>query len=353
MSFLDNAGTIILDAVLTDTGRKRMAQGNFKVAKFALGDDEVNYELYDVNGTQDPHELTSVGRRIISQSCFEAYADENAAITYGLLSYARNDLLYLPVLKQNEKIAGALKMGADNFYYLAVNEETATQLLTETGMGSYDYFLRNNSISTTKLVVESGIDAVKLVANTNNEEPVLQRTDVYRDAFIMETNLYDRYFNVYCDSRFYQAALGPTMQSTFKNDLQGKLKVNFQLLHPSPPTSFTQVLDKYTSYIVDGVPNLIYSPSQMGGQGTDDLTVSALRGPRGSATAINLQVVDEFGAPSGSTADTKFTIFGKTDQTLFGGSNKYDYIDSPIYIEGTTTGARLQVPIRIIRYVGT
>ena len=37
MSFLDNSGDIILDAVLTDTGRKRMAAGNFSISKFGLG----------------------------------------------------------------------------------------------------------------------------------------------------------------------------------------------------------------------------------------------------------------------------------------------------------------------------
>ena len=49
MAFLDNSGDIILDAVLTDLGRKRMSQGNFRVAKFALGDDEINYKLYNPN----------------------------------------------------------------------------------------------------------------------------------------------------------------------------------------------------------------------------------------------------------------------------------------------------------------
>ena len=42
MAFLDNSGDIILDAVLTDTGRFRLAKGDgsFKIVKFALGDDE-------------------------------------------------------------------------------------------------------------------------------------------------------------------------------------------------------------------------------------------------------------------------------------------------------------------------
>ena len=38
MGFLDNSGDIILDAVLTDTGRFRLAKGDgsFRIVKFAL-----------------------------------------------------------------------------------------------------------------------------------------------------------------------------------------------------------------------------------------------------------------------------------------------------------------------------
>ena len=53
MAFLDNSGDIILDAVLTDLGRKRMAEGNFKITQFALGDDEVDYHLWDES--QEPN----------------------------------------------------------------------------------------------------------------------------------------------------------------------------------------------------------------------------------------------------------------------------------------------------------
>ena len=51
MAFLDNTGDIILDAVLTDEGRKRLAQGDgsFRIVKFALGDDEIDYSLYRNN----------------------------------------------------------------------------------------------------------------------------------------------------------------------------------------------------------------------------------------------------------------------------------------------------------------
>ena len=49
MAFLDNSGDIILDAVLTELGRKRLADGDFQILKFGLGDDEINYGTYDLS----------------------------------------------------------------------------------------------------------------------------------------------------------------------------------------------------------------------------------------------------------------------------------------------------------------
>ena len=47
MAFLDNSGDILLDVVLTSEGRKRLAAGTFKPTKYAFGDQELNYGLYD------------------------------------------------------------------------------------------------------------------------------------------------------------------------------------------------------------------------------------------------------------------------------------------------------------------
>ena len=46
MAILDNSGDIILDAVITEIGRKRMAKGQFRISKFALGDDEIKLLFY-------------------------------------------------------------------------------------------------------------------------------------------------------------------------------------------------------------------------------------------------------------------------------------------------------------------
>ncbi len=53
MAFKDTSGTIRIDAVLTDIGRKRLARGSFKVTKFALGDDEIDYTLYNASEADD------------------------------------------------------------------------------------------------------------------------------------------------------------------------------------------------------------------------------------------------------------------------------------------------------------
>ena len=82
MAFLDNSGDIILDAVLTEAGRRRMANGNFSITKFALGDDEIDYSLYNKN---HPSGSAYYDLTILQTPVFEAMTQVNAGINYGLL----------------------------------------------------------------------------------------------------------------------------------------------------------------------------------------------------------------------------------------------------------------------------
>lgn len=93
MGWLDNStNNIILDAVLTDFGRQALARnnGSFSIAKFALGDDEVNYTTIQKYGR-------TVGREKIEKNTpvFEAFTNQNLALKYKLIS-APTALLYLP-----------------------------------------------------------------------------------------------------------------------------------------------------------------------------------------------------------------------------------------------------------------
>ena len=96
MGFLDHASNnIILDAVLTDTGRQFLARndGSFSLHKFALGDDEVNY------GTISKYGRT-VGKEKIEKNTpvLEALTNQTHALKYKLISVSNPNLLRLPDL---------------------------------------------------------------------------------------------------------------------------------------------------------------------------------------------------------------------------------------------------------------
>ena len=103
MAFLDNSGDIILDAVLTDTGRLRMAQGDgsFKISKFALGDDEIDYSLYDKTNANGS---AYYDLNILQSPVLEAFTNNMSSMKSKLLSIKNQELLYLPVVELNNKI---------------------------------------------------------------------------------------------------------------------------------------------------------------------------------------------------------------------------------------------------------
>tara|TARA_R110000751_G_scaffold9055_1_gene34813 strand:+ start:264 stop:1184 length:921 start_codon:yes stop_codon:yes gene_type:complete len=122
MGFLDNSGDIILDAVLTDHGRKLLAKGDgsFQITKFALADDEINYTLY--NGT---HASGSAyyDVEILQTPVLEAFTDNAGSVKSKLISYGSMNLLYLPVIKINQ-LATNIKMHTLGTFIVAVDAET-------------------------------------------------------------------------------------------------------------------------------------------------------------------------------------------------------------------------------------
>jgi hypothetical protein len=88
----------IIDAVLTDLGRKFIAQndGSFSVTKFAAGDDEVDYALITqfgrTNGTAKIEKNTPV---------FEALTNQQFSQKFRLISVSNPNLIRLPNLQLN------------------------------------------------------------------------------------------------------------------------------------------------------------------------------------------------------------------------------------------------------------
>jgi hypothetical protein len=101
MAFLDNSGDIVLDAVLTELGRKKLAQGNgaFKITKFAVADDEIDYRLFNIS---NPSGSAYYDLNVNNTPVLEPNTNSNSGLQFKLKTYANPNLLYLPVLKLNQ-----------------------------------------------------------------------------------------------------------------------------------------------------------------------------------------------------------------------------------------------------------
>lgn len=96
MGFLQgDTNNIILDAVLTDTGRQFIARndGSFSVVKFAVADDEVDYGIIQKYGR-------TVGKEKIEKNTpiFEALTNGSLAQKYSCISISNGNLIRLPIL---------------------------------------------------------------------------------------------------------------------------------------------------------------------------------------------------------------------------------------------------------------
>ena len=47
MAYIKRSDSIVITATLTEKGKRLLSRGKFKVSKFALGDDEIDYDLFD------------------------------------------------------------------------------------------------------------------------------------------------------------------------------------------------------------------------------------------------------------------------------------------------------------------
>jgi hypothetical protein len=96
MGFLQHdTNNIILDAVLTDTGRQFLARndGSFSIVKFAMGDDEVDYTIIRKFGR-------TIGKEKIEKNTpvFEAQTNTSLALKNRLVSVSNPNLIRLPTL---------------------------------------------------------------------------------------------------------------------------------------------------------------------------------------------------------------------------------------------------------------
>ena len=121
MAFLDNSGDIILDAVLTDHGRKELAKGDgsFQITKFALADEEIDYTLYNSSHSSGS---AYYDLEILQTPILESFTDNAASVKTRLITYDNLELKYLPVCKLNTGTSMSIQTSGS--YWLCANQET-------------------------------------------------------------------------------------------------------------------------------------------------------------------------------------------------------------------------------------
>ena len=133
MAFLDNSGDIILDAVLTDTGRMRLAKGDgsFRIVKFALSDDEIDYTTFNKTHASGS---AYFDLEILQTPILEAFTNNGSSMKSRLMSIPRTNLLYLPVIRLNQGRDGSRPNATRNAHLVAVDTETENTLTAVSGI---------------------------------------------------------------------------------------------------------------------------------------------------------------------------------------------------------------------------
>ncbi len=121
MGYLDGS-TVIVDAVLTKLGRKKLAQGGaLNISKFALGDTGVDYTLWNVD---HPSGSNSYGQAITNLPQLEAVTSETNSLRFKLATFAR-DTEFLPHLSFPGIEGGSVSIqGAGQSYIAKIDANT-------------------------------------------------------------------------------------------------------------------------------------------------------------------------------------------------------------------------------------
>ena len=292
MAFLDNSGDIILDAVLTDAGRRRLSRGDgtFRVAKFALGDDEINYRLYDPNHASGS---AYYDLEILQSPVLEAFTNQTSQMHHRLVTLSRNDILFMPILELFET-TGTSRDTTTNAFLVAVNETTEIDGDISDRVGVV--YGENTGGGRTTITVDQGVDA-------NGTLAISQLT-----GDLLETQ-----YQIQMDNRF----------GAITNAKGGALSVSYV------------DEDNMASYFVgrnSGIQSLITDLSTAG---------SSINGRRGTRLEFRIKASLEL-----NSSDTLFTRLGGTSTV---DTQAVKHIDTIVRVTGVTTGFSIDIPVRYIK----
>ena len=304
MGFLDNSGDIILDAVLTDTGRARLAKGDgtFRIAKFALGDDEIDYALYDNSNSSGS---AYFDLEILQTPVLEAFTNNTANLNSKLISIARTNLLYLPTMAVNTNFGNDTKLNESiNMFYVTVDSET-NNVQTDIDSAKQGIINGFDNSGGSRIRVDQGLDTTEVSQMRNLD------SDLVETQYIIEM-----------DTR-----LGEITEATTSG---AGATATISFIDDDQIASYYLSLGTDTGF-VKSIPIPTRVPS-------DQMIID---GPLG--TLLEFKVLASIDL---QTSTFLFTELGGT--VSLNGTDFY-YIDSNIRVTGATTGTRLDIPVRFIK----
>ena len=331
MAYQADCGDLIIDAVLTDIGRKKLIRGDLQIVSFGLGDDEIDYSLKAATSCTD---LTEDFTNISDSLTFEALGKHNVNIQYGLVSIPRDDVLYVPKLHLNELVENTAKKFR-GIYYLAVNEETVDKIKADVGI---EYVLQQDQVIYNQVLIESGI-------NFPSTE-VVPKDYRSKKSYILDYELYDKYFYVHCDRRFIDKILVSDPNGKFANTKSNRLTNTLQPLMSTKQINIESYVDNFSVFKATATDNEIYKLDT----GMNEMIHTVVDGPRASVLGLNFVCDPKMLNKASASPDDRYTRFGVINVSPFSTNTKYDYVDTVVLVEGTVTKSQIKIPIRIIRY---
>lgn len=204
MGFLDHStNNIIIDAVLTDTGRRLLANnnGSFRIAFFSLSDDEVDYTTIEKFGR-------TVGKEKITKNTpiFEAQTKGDLALKHRLLTLPDPTIIRLPTLSiaGTEMTNGAVTFTRNSTTTRTVNAEQRIDSDTRVPDGTSDVTF--TVLAPDRFLTVSGKSPLQIEPNTRiaSYNVVRQTTTSANGSKVsfdlkLQPGLDDTTFNVYGD----------------------------------------------------------------------------------------------------------------------------------------------------------
>jgi hypothetical protein len=169
VGYLDNT-TVTVDAILTNKGREILAAGGrLNIVKFALSDDEVDYDLWNPAHTLGTN---FYGKVIEDMPVLEALPDETQMLRYKLITLPK-DVIGIPVI--------SVTPSAVTFTSLTQEITVAPSTLNLQGANStngYTAILSDDTVATLEVAPDGAVSKARRQTSPASASPTAGNTDL-------------------------------------------------------------------------------------------------------------------------------------------------------------------------------